>query len=253
MHGLLESIKTVVLSEGGESSERQEYGIIDAINKSSKGKPITVNGIKDVLKAEKMTGTNKLGTEPYTDVILTLKDGSKYNLSLKGGTESGLAIAPSVAGGGMEGLQTLIPDIVSTFLNKANQWYISNKFKKGDQIPDVYGKLHPSKTALILKGTKDMGGPVDAFYIGPMDVKIKSFENGILQLNGTIQTIQDYVKTHSIYFRIRKRREDQSFEPNLKDKNGNPAILGKSPSKGDTGRRIVMTSSIPANANLIEL
>jgi len=48
--------------------------------------------------------------------------------------------------------------------------------------------------------------------------------------------------------RIRKRREDQPFDPNLRDRQGFPAILGKSPSKGDSNRRIVISKRIPVNA-----
>lgn len=241
------------LIEGGVGAERQERGVIDAINRYAKKGPISVNQIKNVSSAEKMEGINELGTEPYTDVILTIGSGQKrINVSLKGGTESGVSAAPSVGGGGLVGLQTLIPDITKRFLINANTWYKKQGFKKGDLIPDVYGRLNEKDTLTVLKGTPAMGGPVDYMYIGPMDV-VGAFKGDQLTLNGVFSDIKQYAKGHSIFLRLRKRREDQPYEPDLKDKDGNPLILGKSPTKGDSGRRIVLVDRVPASGNIVEI
>lgn len=240
------------LLEGGKEAERQEQGVIAIIKKYAKQGPISVNQIKNVVDANKMEGLNKLNTEPYTDVILSLKDGSTINLSLKGGSSEGVSSAPSIGGGGLAGLQILIPDIVSRFLVEANRWYKKKGYKRGDAIPDVYGKMSDSDVELVLRGNDDMGGPVDFMYVGPMDVK-GTFKNGKLELNGVLTDTATYAKKHSIYFRIRKRREDQTYEPDLKDKDGNPLILGKSPSKGDSGRRIVLVDRVPASANIVKI
>jgi hypothetical protein len=238
--------------EGGQVSERQETALVSLIKKYAKNGPINVQGIKNVVDANKMPGINVLGTEPYTDVVLTTKSGP-VNLSLKGGTEAGVSQAPSVAGGGMAGLQTLIPDVIGKFLTKANSWYKKQGYKKGDQIPDIYGQLNPEYTNLVLTGTKEMGGPVHFIYVGPMDVTVKSFENNKLTLNGVFHNVKEYAKAHPIYFRLRKRRNDQPYEPDLKDAEGFPLILGKSPTKGDSGRRIVMVPSIPKQANVVSI
>ena len=236
------------LLEAGTLAERQETGFINVVKKNTRNGPISINNtIHGVVNANKMTERNELGTEPYTDVILILEDGSKLNLSLKGGSEEGSAQAPSVAGGGMKGLIDLIPDVVSRFLKTANTWY-KRRYKAGDNIPDVYGKLDKSDVLTVLRGTLAMGGPVDYIYIGPMDV-IGKVVNNNLTLNGRLFTVKEYAKNHDIYFRIRKRREDQAYDPNTLDKQGNPIIFGKSPSKGDTGRRVVMVSSLPSNAS----
>jgi len=201
--------------------------------------------------ASKMEELNALGTEPYTDVVLTLKGHKTMNVSLKGGSEAGVSSAPSIGGGGLVGLQTLIPDIISRFLTKANAWY-KKSYKAGDLIPDVYGQLSPQDTLTVLAGSEDMGGPVDYMYVGPMSV-VGSFKNNVLTLNGVLTDVNTYAKKHSIFLRIRKRREDQPYAPDLKDAEGNPLILGRSPSKGDSGRRIVLVDRLPSQANLIKL
>lgn len=238
--------------EGGREAERQEQGFVTTIKKYAKQGPISVNQIKNVIDANKKSGLNDLNTEPYTDVVLTLKDGTTINVSLKGGSSEGVSAAPSIGGGGLTGLQSLIPDIISRFLNKANTWYKRKGYKRGDAIPDVYGKMSDDDVDLVLRGNATMGGPVDFMYVGPMDVKGK-FNNGILKLNGVLTDTTTYAKNHTLYFRIRKRREDQTYEPDLKDKEGNPLILGKSPSRGDSGRRIVLVDRVPASANIVKI
>jgi hypothetical protein len=245
------TFKKYLLTEAGLKPERQERSFIEIINSSAKDGPIAVNDIKNVTSAHKMEGTNLLGTEPYTDVVLTLSNNRTLNISLKGGTEDGISQAPSVAGGGLAGLKSLIPDVISNFLKKANQWY-KKKYKQGDIIPDVYGKLKDNDVELVIAGNEDMGGPIHYVYIGPMNVT-GDLNNNKLTLNGKFFTVDEYAKKHSIYFRLRKRRDDQPYEPDLLDNNGNPLILGRSPSKGDTGRRIVVVDRLPTGAAVIEL
>ena len=55
-----------------------------------------------------------------------------------------------------------------------------------------------------------------------------------------------------LYLRFRKRRNDQPFDSKSKDKDGYPLILGKSPTAGDKGRRIVIVAKPPSNAITVE-
>ena len=45
---------------------------------------------------------------------------------------------------------------------------------------------------------------------------------------------------------------DQPFDSKSRDSSGQPLILGKSPSAGDTGRRIVIVPRPPSNAITVE-
>jgi hypothetical protein len=88
-------------------------------------------------------------------------------------------------------------------------------------------------------------------YIGPMDVT-SSFSGGTLRVNGNFYEAKKYAKDNDLYLRLRKRREDQPFEPTKKDSKGLPLILGRSPSRGDSGRRIVTAKKPPKNALTVE-
>jgi hypothetical protein len=243
----------------GASAERQESGVVkkinDAFNKNKKN-PITIVAGKTVLtgvvKAEKYTGRQAGGSEPYTDVVIyVMRSGKKVpvNCSLKG--ES----APSLAGGGLKGLELAVPGIAKKFMQAAfKDLTTKKKLKPGDKVPDVFGKISSKDKLKIVIGNKAMGGPIDFMYIGPMDVK-GTYDpvKNILSLNGALTMADEYAKTHDLYFRLRARREDQRFDPDAKDADGTPKIYGKSPSRGDSAGRIVVTDKVPSTGVIVTL
>jgi hypothetical protein len=243
----------------GASAERQESGVVKKINdafKKNKNNPITVVAgdtvLTGVVKAEKYTGRQTGGSEPYTDVVIyVIRKGKEVpvNCSLKG--ES----APSLAGGGLRGLELAVPGIAKKFMKAAFKELTTKKnLKAGDKIPDVFGKISSADKLKIVVGNKAMGGPIDFMYIGPMDVTgIYDANKNILSLNGALILADEYAKTHELYFRLRARREDQRFDPDAKDADGTPKIYGKSPSRGDSAGRIVVTDKVPSTGVIVKL
>lgn len=243
----------------GESAERQESGvvkaIVDAVKKNKKN-PITVIAGKTkligVIHAEKYTGRQISGSEPYTDVVFHIQKGSKIekiNMSLKG--ES----APSLAGGGLRGLELAVPGIAKKFLNEAfNHLLNKSKLNLGDKVPDVFGKIGTVAKMKIVIGNEAMGGPIHYMYIGPMNVTGSyDIKTNTVKLNGALTKADEYAKTHELYFRLRARREDQRFDPSSKDSNGTPKIYGKSPTRGDSAGRIVVTDKVPSAAVVVQI
>mgnify|MGYP003673439042 FL=1 len=232
---------TTYLSEAGAGAERQENGFVEAINDAFKlaKKGITVKTkdmtVRDIVKAEKFTGRSKANTEPYTDVIITTAKNKKYNLSMKGNS------APSLAGGGLAGMELVIPGIGMNFMKAALAHHKKN-LKPGEKVPDLFAKLNDKDKNLLVIGNTSMGGPIDYMYIGPMDV-VSSFDEkkNILTLNGKISDAKKYANSKDLFFRLRARREDQTFDPTKKDRAGIPTVYGKSPSRGDSKGRIVVT------------
>lgn len=238
------------LIEAGQGAERQENGFVDAIKSAVKevgGKGITVKTadvtLKDIVDADKYTGRSKAGTEPYTDVIVKTSRGKEYNLSMKGSS------APSLAGGGLAGMELVVPGIGRSFMTAALKHH-SKKIKPGDKVPDLFAKLNDKDKLKLVIGSKDMGGPIHHMYIGPMDVK-STFKNNVLTLNGKVSDATKYAKDHDLYFRLRARREDQTFDPKAKDRAGIPTVYGKSPSRGDAKGRIVITDKVPSAREII--
>ena len=239
----------------GASSERQENGLIKAINdavKANKNNPVTVIfdnvTMSGIIKAEKFGGRQAGGSEPYTDVVLH-KGNTTLNLSCKG--ES----APSLAGGGLKGLELAVPGIAKKFMTKAYEYLkTKKKLKVGDKVPDIYGKISKQDKMKIVIGNKAMGGPIDYMYIGPMDVTEQyDSRNNKLKVSGSMYPADQYAQSKELYFRLRARREDQRFDPTAKDSSGTPKIYGKSPSRGDSAGRIVVTDSTPASAQIVTL
>lgn len=241
----------------GTSAERQETAVVKAVKdafKKNKNNPITIVAgeviLPGIIFAEKYSGRQITGSEPYTDVILSSYDKKQYNCSLKG--ES----APSLAGGGLRGLELAVPGIGKKFLKAVYDYLVDElKLKTGDKVPDVYGKISRQNKLKIVRGNEKMGGPIDFMYIGKMDVRSKYDvkTNTLTYLNGELIPADKYAKEHNLYFRLRARREDQRFDPLAKDLGNIPKIYGKSPSKGDSAGRIVVVDSVPKNANVITL
>jgi hypothetical protein len=241
----------------GESSERQETAVVKAVTdavKANKGHPVTVVAgktvVKGVVKAYKFTGRQTSGSEPYTDVVFELHDKKKLNLSLKG--ES----APSLAGGGLKGLELAVPGIASKFLQAAyDELKNKKKLKMGDKVPDVFGKIGSNDKIKIVVGNAAMGGPIDYMYIGNMNVSSQYVEktNTLTFKNGEMTEAKKYAKDHELYFRLRARREDQRFDPSAMDSSGTPKIYGKSPSKGDSAGRIVITDKVPSTGVIVNI
>jgi hypothetical protein len=243
----------------GASAERQESGVIKKINdavKKNKNNPITLiagdTEISGVIKAQKYTGRQLGGSEPYTDVVIQVKVGKKIqdlNCSLKG--ES----APSLAGGGLRGLELAVPGIAKKFMKAVfKELTTKQKIKIGDKVPDSFGKISLRDKLKIVIGNIQMGGPIDYMYIGPMTVTGNyDIKSNKLTLNGNLILAEEFAKSHDLYFRLRARREDQRFDPSAKDPDGTPKIYGKSASRGDSAGRIVVTDKVPSTGVIVKL
>ena len=238
------------IKEAGLNAERQENGFIQVLSKAIKdngGKPVNLitgkETIKGVTGAIKYTGRQESGSEPYTDIVLETTNGN-LNLSMKGPS------APSLAGGGLRGIQSIIPDIGENFFTRAYDNLVDKGYKAGDKIPDTVGKLNDKDKMLLVVGTKAMGGPIDYMYIGPMEVTYEQ-NNDTVKINGSLYTSKFYAETKDLYFRLRARRIDQTFDPEAKYANDIPKIYGKSPSRGDSAGRLVITDKPSSKALMI--
>lgn len=241
----------------GESAERQERGFVDKVNqaiRANQHNPVTVvagkTKLDGVVKAEKYAGRQITGSEPYTDVVLhvkTSKGTEKVNLSLKG--ES----APSLAGGGLRGLNIVVPGLAKRFMKTVHA-KLKVKIKVGTKVPDSFGKINRHDKVKIVVGTESMGGPIHYMYIGPMTVMGRyDQKKNEVQLNGTLTEAVEYATRHDLYFRLRARREDQRFDPKAIDKDGTPKIYGVSPSHGDSAGRLVITDTTPVGGMVVIL
>lgn len=240
----------------GLQAERQENSFIDIINSAvtKNGGPVTLVAgqirLTNIVKAEKFSGRQTSGSEPYTDVqLFVLNKVKPINISMKGPT------APSLAGGGLKGIETIIPGLAKKFM-KLVLIHLKKKIKDGDKVPDVYSKISDTDKVKIVVGNEAIGGPIHYMYIGHMDVTStiqNKKPNIVVIVNGVMKEAKLYAKTHELYFRLRARREDQRFDSKALDKLGIPKIYGKSPSKGDSAGRIVVTDKIPNNAEKVTI
>ncbi|BDR25818.1 hypothetical protein RVBP17_1390 [Pseudomonas phage sp. 30-3] len=254
---------TVALSEILKSSEfggkpgskqlleRQEHSFVSIINNETSSCPVTINAnlkIENVTNAYKYSGRNSLGKEPYTDVVLNTVNGACYNISMKGVT------SPSIAGGGLAGINVIAPGFMNEPLQCAIEYFKNKGYKQGHEFSkndpaDVFYKIPVSVATKIVKGTKEMGGPIDYLYIGPMDVKYSVTDN-VITFNGKFLTVSDLINSEELYIRIRRRSNDQTLTYIDVDTFGYPSLFT---SQSEPNRRIEVykKSQMPRNATII--
>lgn len=222
---------SLILAGGpkAETSERQERGIIDAVN-SVKGVKTVIGSnnfnVEKVVSADKVVSNYK--HEPYADIQFIIQNSDDpYMVSAKG------LATPSIAGGGLSGFTQFgdkVRDFISNFYNDAYEYY-RDIFEKNEEItyetdlyrtkyfPDVNRKVPSNLVLEILRGTSAMGGPVDAYYIGKMDVSHEIKGNKIY-LDGKIIPIEEFAKNSDIFVHIKKRSGSYFFTDSTQTING---------------------------------
>lgn len=228
------------------TSERQEHGLVNAINaipgvKTIKGtNGLEINGVQSASKVE---GSNGLGKEPYADVILKVK-GADLKVSAKGGS------APTLASGGLTGMSAMaaenseLREWLTDFYEDAYLFY-KDRVEDNDLegvnltgnklIPDVSRKIPESLLKGIVRGIPIMGGPIDYYYQGAMDVSFEIEGNTLHLKNGKFITVDEFIEEHggTLYIHLRKRDGDFIFTDEMQDLRG--VIVRKIFKKPTTG------------------
>ena len=212
-----------------QTSERQERSLIDAINSIEGIKTLVgKNGleISGIIQAEKQPDPPR--AEAYADIRLKRSKADPYLLSAKG------IETPSIAGGGLAGvtqISDLLANFVADFYQDAYDYY-KDIFDKNDDInyntnlyktsyfKDVNRIIPQNLIDDMLRGNEAMGGPVDGYYIGPMEVTYEVDGNKIIT-NGDIIPLDKFAeKYEKIFMHIKKRSGDYYFTDALQTVNG---------------------------------
>jgi hypothetical protein len=245
----------ILSGKGKESSERQERGVIEVINSVNGEKTLLFNntkitGVKSARKVGKVEGYK---AQAYADIELDTTTGIK-RISAKG------LQTPSLGGAGLSGLDTLNNSTVNSFIEQFYGDVISqygdiinaNLELKGKDLQgnklfkDIYRQIPKEVEVPILKGTKEMGGPIDYFYVGNMDVDFVIEGNTIL-FDGDLYTVEEFVERGTPFFIRLLRREGPCYfttEANTKLNNIKvPKVFSVKPNgDGQTQSRIFLTN-----------
>lgn len=109
-------------------------------------------------------------------------------------------------------------------------------------INDMYFLIDPSCIDALFIGNEFMGGPIDYVYKGPMNVEGSfSKKENALSLNASLLEPEDY-KVSPQYLRIRRRRLDQPFNPELEHPELGYQIFDRGVFSGEKGTRPVIVS-----------
>lgn len=203
----------ILAGEGAVKTQRQERGLIDAINNSNvstiKFANRTLTGVTKATKVERVAGYRH---EPYADV--KLKIGEKtIKISAKGFQ------APTFGGGGLSGINEInikemnqfVTDTYTKVYNEykaiidANPELKDQNLQGDPRFKDHYEIIPKEVLKDLLTGVESIGGKVDYYYTGNMDVDTR-IEGGVLVVDGNLLTVDEFIqKTGVFYLRIAKR------------------------------------------------
>ena len=239
-----------------ETTERQEHGVINTINSIEGVKTVRdQNGhtIEGVLRAEKVGNIPGYRYEPYSDIKLVIQGtDDPFLISAKGLT------SPVIAGGGLQGIMLLSPKVqefVKQFYEDAYQYYKKifeqhpeltpeTNLYKTKYFRDVNRKVPEDIVLEIVKGIPAVGGEVDAYYIGDMDVQ-PQIQGNVITFNGNIKPVEEFAK-RDLYLHIKKRDGDYYFVDNMQTVNGvtMPRIFASKPNGTTASSRLGSQTSL---------
>jgi hypothetical protein len=245
----------ILAGKGKESSERQERGVIEAINSIEGIKTLVFNNtkIEGVKSARKIGKVEGYKAQAYADIELETTKGIK-KISAKGFQ------SPSLGGAGLSGFDILNNPTVNSFIEgvykeaiaEYTQVLNSNPDLKGKDLQgnklfrDIYRQMPKEVEIPILRGTEKMGGPIDYFYVGNMDVDFK-VEGSEITFNGNLFTVEEFVQQGTPFFVRLLRREGPCYfttEKNTKLQNIDvPKVFSIKPNgEGQTQSRLFVTN-----------
>jgi len=149
-------------------------------------------------------------------------------------------------------------ELIKTRSGNLTKWNYVSKIddpSAARKVPDVYFKI-ADETVIrsLFVGNKYMGGPVDAVYVGPMEVGTRwDGAKATLEFVGAaMYDVEEYMEYNpDIYIRLRKRRVDQPFAPVQEDRDEHIVlgnwVVGRSVATGEgSAMRVVITTTKPS-------
>lgn len=223
---------------GKARQQRQEISLVSTINDLVLKGPTRIPDIgNDIIHAEQAPEIGPHGKENLVDVILTLRNGQKVNVSCK------QTKAADLGGGGMAGLKKLVPQLIDKLYSRVIQDLTKDGYTQGItyksiNVPTYVYQIPEAEMTKIFHGHKDIGGEIDYFYIGPPDVALDP--NG--RFNGKFIHVRDFARQKKFYFRLRVRDVVQgkiTIDFTKKTKEGYPVLFVTGPAKGNAARFVI--------------
>lgn len=218
-----------------DEKEREIINIINRSARDSKNKTITldINGMKinEITGANKYSGSLYGENEPYTDFIIRRRNTKGINIALKS----------VVFNESIQRLEIIVPGLKYKFIKAAYNKMIQINLETHQDVPNFFGRLNRNRIKQLIRGTYSVGGPIDYMYIDlPKTINMEfDVDTNLLLLPGILDNIDSYSSKINLYFNLRPLHLDQKFDSEI-ERGGMKLIYGRSPSRGESGNKIVV-------------
>jgi len=231
-----------------DSIERQVLKEINTAVLKNGNRPITLDiggtYFTEITGARRYSGSFYGANRPYTDIIIEKRNTKGINL----------AFSNSVLSESMERLEIVVPGIKYKFIKAIVKRIESLGLDDGDDVPNFFGAIDSRSTQKLIEGTYSVGGPINFMYLNiPKILKSKyNEEETLLFLPGNLINIKNYSKELDLYLRLVPIHNDQKYDSKA-ERGGYKLIYGESPSRGESGNRIIVTTETTSDAVLVEI
>ena len=231
-----------------DSIERQVLKEINTAVLKNGNRPITLDiggtYFTEITGARRYSGSFYGANRPYTDIIIEKRNTKGINL----------AFSNSVLSESMERLEIVVPGIKYKFIKAIVKRIESLGLDDGDDVPNFFGAIDSRNTQKLIEGTYSVGGPINFMYLNiPKILKSKyNEEETLLFLPGNLINIKNYSKELDLYLRLVPIHNDQKYDSKV-ERGGYKLIYGESPSRGESGNRIIVTTETTSDAVLVEI
>ena len=246
----------ILAGKGHRVKERQEIALLAIINSVEGEKTLVFNKgrkIEGVISAEKAPRILGYGYEPIIDLIIITTKG-KLGVSAKG------LQTRTIGGGGLTGVDILniapLNEIVEELYLKtfkeykeiieANPELEKENLQGNKSFPDAYEEIPLEITEEVLRGSEKLGGEVNYYYVGSLEVK-HSIEDRLITIEGDLLEVKEMALINTpTYLRIAKRGGSplyftEDYNSNMKNLKV-PLLLTNTPGGTKAQTRLYITN-----------
>ena len=208
-----------------EKTERDLMRVINSNVARSPTKTLNIqamNGfvLENVVGARKHANANAIGGDSLLDVSIATRNGRQFKINTKG------TIAPVQIHSDFRSIFASSPTLTKKFVRSAIAKYKALGYRDGMPVgnaPGIVAELQGENNSRIVRGTPQMGGPVDYFFEGSSLGELDEQQN-VFRMQANFTSAIDLAKSQKFFVSMNAPPPGSTFIFNKQDNFGVPII-----------------------------
>ena len=208
-----------------EKTERDLMRVINSNVARSPSKSLNIQGangvlLENVVGARKHSNANAIGGDSLLDVSIATRNGRQFKINTKG------TIAPVQIHSDFRSIFASSPILAKKFVRSAIAKYKQLGFRDGMPVgnaPGIVAELQGENNARIVRGTPQMGGPVDFFFEGSSLGEFDE-QQGVFRMQANFTSSIDLAKSQKFFVSMNAPSPGSVFNFTKQDNFGVPIV-----------------------------